>query len=176
MGIKQINGKYLPDEDRLSVSISSDKDEEYRFTLSRRTTSELIKGLNQNIVTLAVREDTRYASKEVLDFKQEEIRNKVSFKAEYKPGKSFPLGEACQFIEKISFALSNENKMATNLSILLKNNQLLKLSLSLKFMRIFKEVLNKLQIQAEWNITDDKMVNQKANNSPTPPQPKKVLH
>ena len=51
MGIKQLNGTYIPAEDRIVLRVSTDAGEEFRFWLTRPVTAQLL----GSIRTLAAR-------------------------------------------------------------------------------------------------------------------------
>jgi hypothetical protein len=102
MGIKQLNGSYVPAEDRILLRVSSDAGEEFRFWLTRPVTSHLL-AANRTLAARAVaRKFPPQVAQTVSEFAQQAVAQQTKLDDKFEPGASFPLGEAPVLVVKFT--------------------------------------------------------------------------
>ncbi len=94
MGIKQLNGGYVPAEDRILLRVSTDEGEEFRFWLTRPVTARLL-AANRTIAARTVaKKFSPQVAQAVTEFEQQAVQQQTRLDDEFVPGTNFPLGEA----------------------------------------------------------------------------------
>jgi len=149
MGIKQLNGGYVPAEDRILLRVSTDANEEFRFWLTRPITAHLLSANRTIAARVAAQKFTPQVAQTVTDFEQQAVAQQTKLDDEFVPGSAFPLGEAPALVVKITLTpiengVSLDLGMPNGMNVNLKFGQLLAQQVGV--------LLDRLQNDAKWMI------------------------
>jgi len=97
MGIKQFNGTYFPQEDRLIFRFNTADDSEYRLWFTRRVTLFILAAANHLIQAQLEKQHTPDVAKAISEFERESLKKNVkedsqAGQSSYEPGSHYPLG------------------------------------------------------------------------------------
>ena len=98
MGIKQFNGTYFPQEDRLIFRFNTADDSEYRLWFTRRVTLFILAAANHLIQSQLEKQHTPDVAKAISEFERESLKKNVQEDSKggqpssYEPGSHYPLG------------------------------------------------------------------------------------
>jgi len=149
MAIKQFNGQWANDEDRLLFRFNTDDDREFRFWLTRNITRALIEG-SQHLMAEALKKKFAPETAEAIqEFQQHTAKQTTQFTKSYDSGANLVLGEAPILVIGVALKTVNEF-MSIDLRLASKQNVNIKIT-----MAVFRKMLlllNKLQEQAQWGI------------------------
>jgi hypothetical protein len=146
MNIKKVNGKYLPQLDRVIVNLTTRDGKEFSLMLTRRITSMIYKGLKKSILSLTKKIDNKFGNEAIEEFQQEALMQKTKITENKKK-----LNKSVNpyFVTKATFTEVNQ---MVELSLLLGNKKQLKLTDSLAAMRLIIGVIDKLDQLSQWHI------------------------
>lgn len=148
--IKQINGNYLPQPDRVLLKISTLEDNEYAFFLTRRIACVLIELFQRETTLAAHPHDMKFSLHDIRDLKEGLRAKKTDFKQQYNGAKTQPLGNKPHLISAVKLTQHKKGFMTLGLS--LRDQPAVKFKINVKVMRIMLQFLNKIQTIAHWNI------------------------
>ena len=94
MGIKQLNGGYVPAEDRILLRVSTDAGEEFRFWLTRPITAHLLAANRTIAARVAAQKFTPQVAQTVTEFEQQAVAQQTKLDNEFEPGSTFQIGRA----------------------------------------------------------------------------------
>lgn len=104
MGIRQLNGGYVPAEDRILLRVSTEAGEEFRFWLTRPVTAHLL-AANRDISVQAIAQKfPPQVAQTVTEFEQQAVQQQTKLDEQFVPGATFPLGEKPALIVKFNLA------------------------------------------------------------------------
>lgn len=98
MSIKQFNGTYFPQEDRLIFRFNTADDSEYRLWFTRRVTLFILAAANHLIQSKLEKQHTPDVAKAISEFERESLKKNVQEDSQagqsssYEPGSRYPLG------------------------------------------------------------------------------------
>jgi len=146
MNIKKVNGKYLPQLDRVIVNLTMRDGKEFSLMLTRRITSMIYQGLKKSILNLTKKIDNKFGSEAIEEFQQEALMQKTKITENKKK-----LNKSVNpyFVTNATFRELNQ---MVELSLLLGNKKQLKLTDSLAAMRLIIGVIDKLDHLSQWHI------------------------
>ena len=104
MGIRQLNGTYIPAEDRIVLRVSTDAGEEFRFWLTRPVTAQLLGSIRTLAARSAAQKFPPQVAQTVAEFEQQALQQQTKLDDEFVPGATFPLGEAPALVVKLGLA------------------------------------------------------------------------
>ena len=119
MGIKQLNGGYVPAEDRILLRVSTDEGQEFRFWLTRRLTLRLMPVLQQTVGRMESSTPQMVApdpaSQQILtDLKRDAFMQKADFKTAYvEQVQQRPLGEEPMLVTDVQLQLQGTAVLLT---------------------------------------------------------------
>lgn len=148
--IKQINGNYLPEPDRVLLKISTLDDNEYPFLLTRRITALLIDEFQRNTAHAPHPHDLKFSTGDLHALRQEIQAQQTDFNAKYVGAKGRPLGKMPYLIT--SLKLTHNKKMQSILRFSLRGHESVSFFVNPQLMRIALQFLNNIQIKAVWNL------------------------
>jgi len=98
VSIKQFNGTYFPQEDRLVFRFNTADDAEYRLWFTRRITLFILTAANQLIQAQLEEQHTPDVAKAISEFERESLKKNIQEDTQtgqpssYEPGSRYPLG------------------------------------------------------------------------------------
>jgi hypothetical protein len=147
MGIKQLNGGYVPAEDRILLRISTDAGEEFRFWLTRPITTQFLAANRTLAARAAAQKFPPQVAQTVTEFEQQAVAQQTRLDDEFVPGATFPLGEAPVLV--VRFALTPvENGVSLDLGM--PNGVNVNLKFAHQLAQQVGVLLGRLQTDANW--------------------------
>jgi hypothetical protein len=92
MSIKQFNGSYMPNEDRIMFRFNTNEDDEYRFWFTRRVTLFILAATEHLVEKKLEERHEKPAAKAIAQFQQEAVKEKTQFTSDYQPATKYPIG------------------------------------------------------------------------------------
>jgi hypothetical protein len=168
MTIKQFNGTYLPQEDRILFRFNTQSQEEYRFWFTRRTTLFILAATTHLLSKKLEQTHSSDAAKAMNDFEKEAIletaKNENSAAQAYESGVNFPLGFDPILVMDVTCALTKDGEKLVHISdvhegeidpdlsmdFVLPGGANLNLKLPPNTLQMMCVLLGQLRLQAGW--------------------------
>lgn len=149
MGIKQLNGTYVAAEDRILLRLSTDAREEFRFWLTRPITGQLLAAIHAAAARAIAEKFPPQVAQTVAEFEQEAVKAQTKLDEQFRPGATFPLGQALALVVKLTAA---EKADDLSLDLTLPNGKNINLCLPRRLAQQVGVLLDKLQKNAGWGL------------------------
>jgi len=140
MSIRQINANYVPEEDRVMLRFTTDKQEEYRFWLTRAVVGALLAQTQALAVKALEQQVSVHQAKAVAQFKQQALQQSAIF-TQFEGANRFPLGAEPVLVRSVQAQSRDQAHLlvlglarAQNLTIPLNEDLLDKLQLLMQKM------------------------------------------
>lgn len=92
MSLSQLNASYDTREDRIVLRVNTTAAEEYRLSLTRRITLQLVAFAQQQLVDQLTRNHGPQAAQAIADFRQTAAQQQTNFNVAFKEAQRYPLG------------------------------------------------------------------------------------
>jgi len=149
MGIKQLNGGYVPAEDRILLRVSTDANEEFRFWLTRPITTHLL-AANRTLAARAVAQKfPPQVAQSVTEFEQQAVAQQTRLDDQFVPGATFPLGEQPALVVKFNLTPVDNG---VSLDLIMPNGVNVNLKFAHQLAQQVGVLLDRLQTDAQWVI------------------------
>jgi hypothetical protein len=149
MTIKQFNGQWVSEEDRLLFRFNTLDDLEFRFWLTRNATKTIIAGSQQLFAEILKTRFTPGTAEVVQEFQQQAAIQTTQFNEAYTAGANLVLGEHPLLVTGVSMQAEN-GLMSIDLRLLTRQNVNIRITPA-AFQKMVLLLL-KLQEQAQWSI------------------------
>ncbi len=147
MGIKQLNGGYVPAEDRILLRVSTDAGEEFRFWLTRPVTARLIAANRTIAERTAAQKFPPQVAQTVASFEQQAVAQQTRFDNAFEPGATFPLGEMPALVVKFTLTPVEHG---VSLDLGMPNGANVNLRIAHRLAQQVGVLLERLQGEAQW--------------------------
>lgn len=154
MSVKQCTGKWSPVEDRILFRFNTAKNDEYIFWLTRHVVNQMIHNSVDAIKKILEIEHDPTVAKTIQEFQQAAVARKTNFKSKYDKASEHPLGKDPLLVVGYGVGLDQKNKIL-NLQFRLISKQRVGIKLTIPMVHRIVSLLEKLQLQAGWSLTDD---------------------
>lgn len=155
MALKQFSGNYIPEIDRLIFKISTTEDQEFQFFLTRRITALILSGAQLKATKIIEKKHPGSATKELLKFKQEQIKNLNQPNQKFKHGSKKPLGNLPSLVTSVNFSNGSNEKICL-MSLTTKLHGNIQLHLPESSLHAIQQLLFQLQEIANWGLEQEK--------------------
>ncbi len=153
MTIKQFNGRYLPQPDRVLVKANTHSDEEISLFMTRRVVRQILAGGEQKSVELEAAQRPGPASAEVVRFQREALLQTTDFKQPYQGATRQALGDKPELVLDAAYGAGHgQGKPASELVLSLRSGRKLTLQLAQPTLQALCLLLEQLQGQAQWDL------------------------
>jgi hypothetical protein len=149
MGIKQLNGTYLPAEDRILFRVSTDAQEEFRFWLTRPVTRRLLAEVDQSAAQTVAQKFPQEIAQTVTEFQREALHAQTKLDDRYEPGSTFPLGEVPTLVVDLKIAAAAHEM---SIDLVLPNQRNVNLRVAHDLAQRMCVLLDRLQKAAGWGL------------------------
>jgi len=149
MTIKQFNGQWASEEDRLLFRFNTLDDREFRFWLTRNATKAIIAGSQQLLAEILKARFAPGTAEVIQEFQQQAAMQATQFNDSYTSCGNMVLGENPLLVTRVSMRTEN-GLMSIDLRLETKQNVNIKITPP-----VFQKMvllLIKLQEQARWSI------------------------
>ena len=185
MSIKQFNGSYMVNEDRLIFRFNTVEDDEYRFWFTRRVTLFILAATEHLVEKKLEQTHDKPAAKAIAQFQQEAVKEQTKFTADYVPANKYPIGADAVLVMDVKCTIMQvENVDVLSMDLVLPGGANLNLKLTLPILQTMRHLLERLASQGNWgqmqlNVTaaqEVPVVQTEAEAPAVPVDPKKNLH
>ena len=171
MGIKQFNGEWVPQEDRVLFRFNTHDNEEFSIWLTRHILHALLQGTQQlSAKRLENQHTTPEVAQAVQAFQQEVMAQNMDFGQTFQSGEKKPLGEQAHLVKGLVIQQSEEQ---TSIEFQMVNGLSLNMGLPNQVLQQMLILLTKLQETANWGTPSSTI--SIAADSPVDATPK-MLH
>jgi hypothetical protein len=154
MNIKEINGKYIADEDRIFLRIKTLNNEEYRFWLTRKWAKVLIDHLQKADFEKKLAEKFKQVQlkSDATPTHQTPTEKPVQLKSEYDGGEHLPLGADPILIKTLAFnKIENMPDNTYKLTLQLGNGMLINSAIPQIMLKGIAQLISQLSQVAGWD-------------------------
>lgn len=149
MGIRQLNGSYIPAEDRIVLRVATEAGEEFRFWLTRSITAQLLGSIRASAAQSVARKFPPQVAHTVNEFRQQAVAQQTRLDDAFVPGTRFPLGEQPALVVKLGIAAQGD---AFSLDLGLPAGANVNLRLGGHLVQQFGVLIDRLQANADWRL------------------------
>jgi hypothetical protein len=149
MGIRQLNGTYIPAEDRIVLRVSTDAGEEFRFWLTRPVTAHFLAANRSIVVHTIAQKFPPQVAQTVTEFEQQAVAQQTKLDDQFVPGATFPLGEMPALVVKLNLTPVDTG---VSLDLGLPNGASVNLRFTQQLSQQVAVLLDRLQNNANWQI------------------------
>jgi hypothetical protein len=170
MGIKQFNGEWVSQEDRVMFRFNTHENQEFSFWLTRRMVQALLQGTQQLSVQNLEKIHPPHVAQAVQAFQQQTVAQRVTFRDGYESAAEKPLGEQALLVVGL---VMNQADDQTHIEFQLVTGQRVNLNLPQTVLQLLVTLLNKLQDNAAWGVG---LAAADASEKPPPSTPPQQMH
>ncbi len=149
MGIKQFNGEWVSQEDRVLFRFNTHENQEFSFWLTRRMVQALLQGSQQLSVHHLQKTHAPHVAQAVQAFQQQTVAQQVTFRDGYEAAADKPLGEHALLVVGL---VMNQHDDHTHIEFQLLTGQRVNLNLPPTVLQLLVTLLHKLQDNAAWGV------------------------
>jgi hypothetical protein len=174
MSIKQFNGSYMPNEDRILFRFNTADDDEYRFWLTRRVALFILAATDHLVEKKLEQKHAKPAAKAIAQFQQEAVKEQTKFTSDYQPASKYPIGSDPVLVMDVKCTMIQVDQVdALSMDLVMPGGANLNLKLTVSILQTMRLLLERLAMQANWgqmqlNIPKDQVI-PKAESEPTAP-------
>lgn len=151
MSIKQFNGSYVANEDRLMFRFNTADDSEIRFWLTRRITFFILAATAHLVEKQLEKIHPKTTAKVISEFQQETAREKTDFSTAYQAVTKFPIGADPVLIVDVRCTLLElEGQSVMSMDFVLHSGGQLNIKLALATLQSMRVLLERLVEQSRW--------------------------
>jgi len=151
MSIRQFNGNYIPNEDRLMFRFNTTDNSEYRLWLTRRITLFIMTATEHLVEKKLEQTHEKAAAKAIAQFQQESVKEAANFSAEYRTANKYPIGaDPVLVIDAKCTMMKVESIDVLSLDLVMPGGANLTLKLTIPILQTMLLLLERLAAQAGW--------------------------
>ena len=151
MSIKQFNGSYMPNEDRIMFRFNTAEDDEYRFWLTRRVTLFILAATDHLVEKKLEQKHDKPAAKAIAQFQQEAVKEQTKFTNDYQVATKYPIGADPVLVMDVKCTMMQvENLDVLSMDLVMPGGANLNLKLTVPILQTMRLLLERLAAQAKW--------------------------
>ena len=171
-GLSQIDARYDQAEDRIMLRLTTADENEYRLWFTRRVTFNVLTDFKEKTSQFRVSETVKTEKKNEelkaapakmtdqeakinADKAQAEQHANTKYDEEFKPGKTYPLGEEGILVGRVDFKPNSDGGTLHSLSFAAAKGHGMTIKVNADIFNSILNVLEKTSEQAEWMIADN---------------------
>lgn len=156
MSIKQFNGEWVCQQDRVLFRFNTSEDQEFSFWLTRYVLKGLLQGAQQLSVQALAQAHPPQVAQVMQSFQQESVTQQLNFQETFQAAKEKPMGEAPLLVTGL---MLNQTGDVVTLKFDLASGQSVQVQMNPSVLHVMLALLDKLQGIAQWGVglaaTDD---------------------
>jgi hypothetical protein len=165
MSIKQFNGEWVCQQDRVLFRFNTSEDQEFSFWLTRY----VLKGLLQGAQQLTVQALAQVHPPQVMQtFQQESVTQQLNFQETFQAAKEKPMGDAPLLVTGL---MLNQTGEVVTLKFDLESDKSVQVQMNPSVLHVMLALLDKLQGIAQWHVGLETDVAADASSTPVNPPP-----
>jgi hypothetical protein len=152
MSIKQFNGEWVCQQDRVLFRFNTSEDQEFSFWLTRYVLQGLLQGAQQLTVQALEQVHPPQVAQVMQSFQQESVTHRLNFQETFQVAKEKPMGEAPLLVTGL---LLNQQGDVVTLKFDLELGRSVQVQMNPSVLQVMLALLNKLQGVAQWGVGFD---------------------
>ncbi len=149
MSIKQFNGEWVCQQDRVLFRFNTSEDQEFSFWLTRYVLKGLLEGAQQLTVQALAHVHSPQVAEVMQSFQQASVSQQLNFQETFQVAKEKPMGEAPILVTGL---MLNQTGDVVTLKFDLESDKSLQVQMSPSVLRVMLALLDKLQGVAQWGV------------------------
>jgi PDZ domain-containing secreted protein len=149
MSIKQFNGEWVCQQDRVLFRFNTSEDQEFSFWLTRFVLKGLIQGAQQVTVKALEQEHTPQVAQVMQSFQQDSVTQQLNFEETFQEAKEKPMGDAPLLVTGLM--LNQEGDVVT-IKFDLEADRTVQVQMNPAVLQVMQALLDKLQALAQWGV------------------------
>jgi hypothetical protein len=162
MSIKQFNGEWVCQQDRVLFRFNTSQDQEFSFWLTRYVLKGLIQGAQQVAAHALEQVHTPQVAQVMQSFQQASVTQQLNFEETFQVAKEKPMGEAPLLVTGL---LLNQQGEVVTLKFDLEAGRSVQVQMNPSVLQVMLALLDKLQAAAQWGVGFDVELANDANGS-----------
>jgi hypothetical protein len=171
MSIKQFNGEWVCQQDRVLFRFNTSEDQEFSFWLTRYVLKGLLQGAQQLSVQALAQVHPPQVAQVMQSFQQESVTQQLNFQEAFQAAKEKPMGEAPLLVTGL---MLNQTGDVVTLKLDLESGKSVQVQMNPSVLRVMLALLDKLQGVAQWGV--GLSAAEDASPSPSSPSGPPVIH
>jgi len=160
MSIKQFNGEWVCQQDRVLFRFNTSEDQEFSFWLTRY----VLKGLLQGAQQLSV----QALAQVMQSFQQESVTQQLNFQETFQAAKEKPMGDAPLLVTGL---MLNQTGEVVTLKFDLESGKSVQVQMNPSVLQVMLALLDKLQGIAQWGVGLESDVSAEGSSPAVTPPP-----
>jgi hypothetical protein len=152
MSIKQFNGEWVCQQDRVLFRFNTSEDQEFNFWLTRYVLKGLLQGAQQLTVQALEEVHTPQVAQVMQSFQQESVTQQLNFQETFQAAQEKPMGETPLLVTGL---LIHQQGEVVTLKFELELGKSVQVQMNPSVLHVMVALLNKLQGIAQWGVGFD---------------------
>ena len=149
MSIKQFNGEWVAQEDRILFRFNTTEGQEFRLWFTRHIVKSLIEGSHTLGVRALEKSHPPQVAQAMQEFQQQSVAQQLNYGATYEPQNELPLGDAPALVTGLRITLDAPQVV---IDFETQQGQMVHLNINEALMHTMVSLLDKLQAHAQWQL------------------------
>jgi hypothetical protein len=149
MSIKQFNGEWVCQQDRVLFRFNTSEDQEFSFWLTRYVLKGLLQGAQQLSVQALAQVHPPQVAQVMQSFQQESVTQQLNFQETFQTAKEKPMGEEPLLVTGL---MLNQTGDVITLKLDLESGKSVQVQMNPSVLRVMLALLDKLQGVAQWDV------------------------
>lgn len=149
MSIKQFNGEWVCQQDRVLFRFNTNEDQEFSFWLTRYVLKGLLEGAQQLTVQALKQVHPPQVAQVMQSFQQESVTQQLNFQETFQAAKEKPMGEAPLLVTGL---MLNQTGDEVTLKFDLESGRSVQVKMNASVLNVMLALLDKLQGIAQWGV------------------------
>jgi hypothetical protein len=162
MSIKQFNGEWVCQQDRVLFRFNTSEDQEFNFWLTRYVLKGLIQGAQQVAAQALEQAHPPHVAQVMQSFQQASVTQQLNFEETFQVAKEKPMGE---FPLLVTGLLLNQQGDVVTLKFDLESGKSVQVQMNPSVLQVMLALLDKLQASAQWGVGFDTEATSDASGS-----------
>jgi hypothetical protein len=149
MSIKQFNGEWVCQQDRVLFRFNTSEDQEFSFWLTRYVLKGLLQGAQQLSVQALAHVHSPQVAQVMQSFQQESVTQQLNFQETFQAAKEKPMGDTPLLVTGL---MLNQTGDVVTLKFDLESGKSVQVQMNPSVLHVMLALLDKLQGIAQWGV------------------------
>jgi hypothetical protein len=149
MSIKQFNGEWVCQQDRVLFRFNTSEDQEFSFWLTRYVLKGLLQGAQQLTVQALAQMHPPQVAQVMQSFQQASVTQQLNFQETFQTAKEKPMGETPLLVTGL---MLNQTGDEVTLKFELESGKSVQVQMNPTVLNVMLALLDKLQDIAQWGV------------------------
>ena len=149
MSIKQFNGEWVCQQDRVLFRFNTSEDQEFSFWLTRYVLKGLLEGAQQLSAQALAQVHPPQVAQVMQSFQQASVAEQLNFQETFQEAKERPMGDTPLLVTGL---LLNQQGEAVTLKLDVESGKSVQVQMNPQVLQVMLALLDKLQGVAQWGV------------------------